>query len=66
MPTEHSVLCNKHFEDSCFEECHANYKAMGTKLHLKSNAVPTIFARPPLLKRPLAEGQAGSPKKKRR
>ena len=72
MPTDHSVLCNKHFEDSCFEESTRLSEAMGMgkrmKPRLKPDAVPTIFAKPPLLKRPLEEGQgsATNPKKKRR
>ena len=63
MPTDHSVLCSKHFEDSCFEDSTRLSEAMGMKkmkLRLKPNAVPTIFAKPPLLKRPLAEYQGSS------
>jgi hypothetical protein len=74
MPTDHSVLCNKHFENSCFEQSTKISEAMGMrksmKPRLKPDAVPTIFTKPPLLKRPLAEGQGSSattnPKKKRR
>lgn len=70
MPSDHSVLCSKHFEESCFEESTRLSIAMGMekrmKPRLKPDAVPTIFPKPPLLKRPLAKGQESATPKKRR
>jgi len=47
-PTASSVLCSKHFEDSCFENSIESYQYrdhMGFPAvkHLKPDAVPTIF-----------------------
>lgn len=66
QPTKHSVLCNEHFEDFCFEKETSLSKAMGLgkwKPRLKCDAVPTIFKKPSLKRKiPAAEPE---PKKRR-
>ena len=53
-PTEHSVLCSKHFEKSCFEQGTLLMQSLGLgkkKACLKPDALPTSFSRPTSLKR---------------
>ena len=47
-PSEHSVLCSKHFTDSCFQPDSAIAASMGLQKRrmLKADAVPTLFERP--------------------
>ena len=47
-PSEHSVLCSKHFTDSCFQHDSAIAASMGLQkcTTLKPDAVPTLFERP--------------------
>ena len=47
-PSEHSILCSKHFTDSCFEPDSVLASKMGIKKcrRLKDDAIPTIFERP--------------------
>ena len=47
-PSEHSVLCSKHFTESCFEPSSALASKVGLekRKRLKADAVPTIFERP--------------------
>ena len=47
-PTEHSVLCSPHFDDSCFEPDSALAAKMGLvkRRRLKPDAVPTVLERP--------------------
>lgn len=55
-PTDHSVLCSNHFENSCFEQDSNLSIAMGLgkrKPRLKVDAVPTLFDKPESLKRSL-------------
>ena len=46
-PSDTSVLCSKHFDDSCFEPASSIAAKAGIKLRarLKPDAVPTIFER---------------------
>ena len=53
-PTEHSVLCSKHFEGSFFEQGTLLVQSLGLgkkKACLKPDAVPTLFSRSTSLKR---------------
>ena len=53
-PTEHSLLCSKHFEEWCFEQDSNLSVGLGLgkgKTRLKPDAIPTLFERPVLLKR---------------
>ena len=47
-PSEHSVLCSKHFSDDCFQPDSAIAASMGLQKRrsLKPDAVPTHFERP--------------------
>ena len=48
-PTDHSVLCSKHFEESCFSSDQLLTVSLGLgkkKASLKSDAVPTLFSKP--------------------
>lgn len=68
-PTEHSVLCSDHFEDSCFEQDCKLSIAMGLgkrKPRLKADAIPTLFDKPESLKRSLVPAEDAQPKKKAR
>ena len=46
-PSKHSVLCEKHFPEECFEPDSAIALSMGLlkRKRLRPNAVPTIFER---------------------
>ena len=47
-PSGHSVLCNNHFSQDCFEESFEIGKSFGItgrRRQLKDNAIPTIFKR---------------------
>ena len=47
-PTDHSVLCSKHFEQSCFSTDQLLAQSLGLgkfKPSLKSDAVPTLFSK---------------------
>ena len=79
-PSEHSVLCSKHFTDSCFEPDSALASEMGIKKRrrLKHDAIPTIFERPVSLpsstqssvkypqKRPAATSSSDAPSQSKR
>ena len=41
-PSQTSVLCGSHFEDSCFEQNRAIAASLGMKTRLKRDAVPTL------------------------
>ena len=48
-PTDHSVLCSKHFEESCFAVDTLLAETLGLrkkKARLNLDAVPTIFRKP--------------------
>ena len=68
-PTEHSVLCSKHFEAHCFEQCTKLSETVGMvkkiKPQLKADAVPTLFEKPPNLKRPLSDFSSTNSKRRR-
>ena len=46
-PSEHSVLCEKHFTEECFEPASAIAATMGLhkRKRLRPSAVPTVFER---------------------
>lgn len=49
-PTEYSVVCSQHFENSCFVPSSALMLSLGVgkkKSSLKLDAIPTIFFKPP-------------------
>ncbi len=41
-PSETSVLCGSHFEESCFEQNREIAASLGMRVRIKSGAVPTI------------------------
>ena len=47
-PSEHSVLCSQHFDNSCFEPDSELASQMGIqkRRRLKDGAVPTLFEKP--------------------
>lgn len=66
-PTKHSVLCRKHFEDWCFEQDSKLYDSFGLgkkQSRLKSDAVPTLFEKPALLKRTIPATESNPAKKR--
>lgn len=66
-PTDHSVLCNKHFEDSCFEQDSKLAVSMGLgrrKPRLKADAIPTLFAKPACMKRKVPSSEMPAPKRR--
>ena len=69
-PTDHSVLCSKHFEESCFETDTLLMGSLGLgkkKIYLKADAVPTLFSKPiSALKRTTPSEASPVPEQKRR
>ena len=68
-PTNHSVLCSKHFEPKCFKQTPQVAQSLGMKIkaQLEPDAIPTIFDKASLLKRAAAEKDASSePVRKKR
>jgi hypothetical protein len=41
-PSETSILCGCHFEESCFEQNRETAASLGTRVRLKPGTVPTI------------------------
>ncbi len=66
-PTKHSVLCSKHFEPQYFKQSTKVAESLGMKIkvQLEHDAVPTLFNKPPLLKRTAAEKDSEPIAKKR-
>lgn len=68
-PSEHSVLCSQHFDNSCFEPDSELASQMGIqkRRRLKDGAVPTLFERPvaPVPKSLLSEAVPSSLYRKR-
>ena len=65
-PTDHSVLCSKHFEDHCLEPFSKLSTSLGLKVKqlLKADAIPTIFEKPPNLKRKIPASTTQEPKRR--
>ena len=69
QPTEHSVLCRKHFEAHCFKPSLKLSESMGMmkmKPQLEAGAIPTLFNKPPTLKKPRLEESSDKPVAKKR
>jgi len=65
-PSQHSVLCARHFTEDCFEPDSAIAATMGLtkRRRLKPDAVPTVFERQaPLHSRPSSSGARSSRKR---
>ena len=62
QPTDNSVLCSAHFEESCFEQRPLLKESLGfsvqQKLRLRPEAIPTIFKRPRHVSPPKRSSQA--------
>jgi len=59
-PSEHSVLCSKHFDGSCFEPDAelASHMGIQKRTRLKADAIPTLFERPTTPSLPSEAGQS--------
>ena len=67
-PTDYSVLCNKHFEEHCFEIDNQLAIAMGLgkrKPRLVPTALPTLFKKPTSQKRKSSVSEIPAPKRRK-
>ena len=68
-PTAYSVLCSRHFEQSCFEDSTLLSLSLGLgkkKARLKTDAVPTLFSKPTSQKRKATSVIDPPPQKRRK
>ena len=69
QPTQHSVLCSKHFEAHCFKPSLKLSESIGMKkikTQLEAGAISTLFDKTPSLKKPCLEESSDKPVAKKR